>query len=143
MTLLIHTSSPTIRLGLADRGRLVARDEFPMSRDLASILADRIRQFLAAHHASPSTLRRVIVHVGPALTHASAGRPGGYSTLRVGVTTANALAYALGVPIMGVSGEVTDLAQLLDNGNNLPAAANNVVVPVYAKPPNIGPLPTR
>lgn len=133
LTLLLHAGTPTVRLGVAEGDKLVAEQEFPADRMLAETLASRIETFLTTHGSRMSALEKIIVHVGP----------GGYSVLRVGVTTANAFAYALGIPVVGVSGEVTTLAQLLDNGNNLPAAENNVVIPVYAKPPKIGPIPAR
>lgn len=131
MTLLIHSSSPTVRIGLAHGGRIVARDEFPATRDLASTLADRIRQFLQAASYPLQTLQEVVVHAGP----------GGFTSLRIGVTTANALAYALGIPVVGVQGDVADLDDLLARSKTAAPVTAGVVIPVYSKPPDIGPVP--
>lgn len=131
MTLLIHASTPTVSLGIAGDGHVVARAEFPVSRDLASMLADRIREFLTAHAAELTTLRRIVVHAGP----------GGFTSLRIGVTTANALAYALGIPVVGIRGEVGNLEALLESSRGREPASQEIVVPEYARPPNIGPVP--
>lgn len=131
MILLIHTSTPTARIGLAESRKIVARDEFPIDTTFASVLADRIRQFLAASTQHLAALKRIIVHAGP----------GGFTSLRVGVTTANALGYALGIPVIGVTGPANNLDDLLAQSAHAAPAAHNLVVPVYSKPPNIGPIP--
>ncbi len=133
VTLLLHTSTPTARIGLADGGRLVARDEFPATREFASVLADRIRQFLQATSYQLQATDRVVVHAGP----------GGFTSLRIGVTTANALAYALGIPVVGVTGDIPDLETLLKKSNTAEPAKSSIVVPLYSKPPDIGPVPHR
>lgn len=130
MTLLIYTSTPVIRLGLAKGDRVVARSEFPVRHDLASTLADRIRKFLQATSCQLQTLNTIVVHAGP----------GGFASLRAGVTTANVFAYALGVPAIGVVGEVTSLDELLDRAKTAMHAPQGIVVPTYGKPPNIGPV---
>lgn len=150
MTLLLHTSSPTVRVGLLDGDQIVARDEFPSDRTLASSLADRIRKLLLLPHpTSPShsaktsrderlrgaaggggfkALERIVVHAGP----------GGFTGLRVGVTTANALAYALTVPITGVTGPVASLDELLRHTEAVAPTAGKLVLPVYDRAPRIG-----
>lgn len=131
MTLLFHTSSPTVRVGLADGDQIVARDEFPSDRTLASSLADRIRKLRlrgAAGGGGFKALERIVVHAGP----------GGFTGLRVGVTTANALAYALTVPITGVTGPVASLDELLRHAEAAPPTAGNLVLPVYDRAPRIG-----
>ncbi len=131
MTLLLHTSTPTAQIGLADGGRIVARDEFPIDTAFASVLAEKIRGLLQAKSYQLKAIERLAVH----------GGPGGFTSLRIGVTTANALAYALGIPVVGVTGAITDLDDLLEKSNTATPAAQNMVVPVYAKPPDIGPVP--
>lgn len=131
MTLLLHTSSPTIRLGLADGQRLVARQEFPAARDLAAVLADRIREFLETHRSKLAALQAIAVHQGP----------GGFTVLRIGVTTANALAYALGISVVGVAGNAPDLETLLEKSLATAPTPSGTVVPVYRKPPDIGSVP--
>lgn len=131
MTLLLHTSSPTIRIGLADGERVVAREEFPAARDLAAMLADRIREFLETHRLKLEALKTIAVHQGPE----------GFTTLRIGVTTANAIAYALGIPVVGVAGIVPDLETLLEKSQITAPTPSGTVVPMYSKPPDIGSVP--
>lgn len=128
VVLLLHTSTRTIRSGLAEVDRVVARDEFAPQRDLAAVLADRVCILLKSKSHTLKALEKIVVHAGP----------GGFTSLRIGVTTANALAYALGVPIVGVTGAVADLDSLLERSTDLQAAIGRVVLPVYDRPPEIG-----
>lgn len=131
MTLLLHTSTPTVRVGLADGGRVVADEKFPASRDLASTLADRIREFLHAQCYTLKDLEKIVVHSGP----------GGFTSLRIGVTTANALAYALRIPVIGVTGDIPNPQALFEASKTVQPAAAGTVVPTYSVPPDIGPVP--
>lgn len=132
MTLLLHTSTPTIRIGIAETDTVVARDEFPSDRELAESLAERIRRLVHATTYTLPTVRQIVVHAGP----------GGFTSLRIGVTTANVLAYALDVPVVGVFGDIKDLDELLEKSNTAEPTASGIVVPIYSKPPNIGPIPS-
>lgn len=128
MTLLLHTSTPTIQLGLADSERLIAQDSFPVDRTLASTLADRVRQFLLTTNHSLHNLKGIVVHSGP----------GSFTSLRIGVTTANVLGYALGIPVIGISGTVSDLNNLLKASKRAEPAPGNRVLPEYGQQPLIG-----
>ncbi len=120
-------------MGVADGTKIVARDAFPSDRQSAETLAERICVFLYATHCQLQDLQKIVVHAGP----------GGFASLRIGVTTANALAYALGIPVVGITGDVKDLDDLLAQSKTTEPAASGVAVPAYAKPPHIGPLPSR
>ncbi len=50
----------------------------------------------------------------------------GFSSLRIGVVTANALAYGLGIPVEGITGKSIELGSF------------NIVKPEYNSEPNIG-----
>lgn len=129
MTLLLHTSTAIAHLGLADGDQIVVRDSFSISRGFSETLADRIRQFLEAHGSKLAAVAKIVVHAGP----------GGFTSLRIGVTTANALTYALGIPVIGVGGEVAGLDELLQRSRELPPARGHTVIPVYGREPQIGP----
>ncbi len=135
MTLLLHTSSPTIRIGLAEGDRIVAREHFPTDRNLAEILADRVRQLFRKNTFHLSAVRSVVVHAGPVSR--------GFTSLRIGVTTANAVAYALGIPVVGVAGDISALDGLLEQSKTVAPPPSGIVIPLYAKEPDIGPVPTR
>lgn len=127
MILLILTSTPTIQIGLFDEGRLVARDEWSADQRLSAVLSERILSLLAASGKAMSDVTLVRVHAGP----------GGFTTLRIGVVTANVLGYALGVPTEGVAGPLSSLAELRER----PAtrATTIPVIPIYDHPPRITP----
>ena len=127
VALLIDTASPAVRIGIADGATVVAREEWQADRTLAETIATRIERLLRSHTRSFSDIARIRVHAGP----------GGFTTLRIGVVTANALGYALGVPVEGVVGPLTSLKELVEH----PAAGTTKgpVVPIYDRPPHITP----
>lgn len=156
MTLLLHTSTHIAHLGLAERGRIVARDAFPIDREFASTLVGNVRRLVdrTPHDASPALRRSSRWKAGLRGAEGSAGLrriekvivhqgPGGFTGLRVGVATANALAYALGLPVVGVAGAVASLDELLKRAKGVPPAQQDIVVPTYSRPPNVGPVPGR
>lgn len=132
MTLLLHTSSERIFLGISDAEFVLAHEEFPVGRDLAATLANRIRQFLEAHSYQLSAISSIVIHTGP----------GGFTGLRIGVTTANSFAYALGIPVIGVHGVVAGLEGLLERSRGMSPAPSNLVVPAYGQGPRLGPIPS-
>lgn len=145
MTLLILTSTPIVRLGLAEGERIIAQQAFESGRDLAATLAEKIQEFVKkSPHPAPNSLhplKRIVVHAGPPLPRLRGDGLGGHTSLRIGVTTANALAYGLDIPIVGVSGPADNLPELLDRARSTKPAPGGVVAPKYERPPAIGPLP--
>jgi len=76
---------------------------------------------------SPKNIGGVIVYTGP----------GPFTGVRVAVSIANALSYALGVPVAGVS-KIDDKEKMLRIGlKNLKEDNQKIVFPVYDKEPNI------
>ncbi|MFA5047742.1 MAG: tRNA (adenosine(37)-N6)-threonylcarbamoyltransferase complex dimerization subunit type 1 TsaB [Patescibacteria group bacterium] len=66
--------------------------------------------------------------------------PGGFTSLRIGIATANALAYGLDVPVVGVSAK--DFADSRGLAAKIfkkmeKAVKGKIVVPVYDREPNI------
>lgn len=67
--------------------------------------------------------------------------PGGFTALRIGVVTANVLAYALNIPVVGLSlDEFSDNKELVEKSINKlkETKSGGVVMPEYGREPNIG-----
>ena len=90
--LLIETSGRAARLGLARGGAVVGRAELDTSRRHARDMTATIGALLGAAGLKPADLTGVMASRGP----------GSYTGLRVGLTTAKALAYALGCELRAV-----------------------------------------
>lgn len=92
MELSLDTASDMASVAVSREGRLLAELTWHCERQHSTQLmpsADRLLQGLSA---TKNDLKAVFVCIGP----------GGYAGLRVGVSTAKGLAYALDVPLVGV-----------------------------------------
>lgn len=92
MQLAIDCASDEPGLALAVDGVAALTLAWRTERNHSSELLPNIERLLAEAQRDKSAISAVFVDVGP----------GGYAALRVGVSTAKALAHALGVPIAGV-----------------------------------------
>ncbi|HPX64493.1 MAG TPA: tRNA (adenosine(37)-N6)-threonylcarbamoyltransferase complex dimerization subunit type 1 TsaB [bacterium] len=115
-TLFIDTvSRPGVLLALKREGDIVAQDFYPGNREQAETLLPSIKQLLADADLKLSNLERIEV-----VNHG-----GSFTSLRLGVVIANALGYALGVPVRGTTGQP------------FLASGYQIVVPEYISEPNI------
>ena len=89
-------------------GGIVENKKFTAERKLSEKLLPEIDNLLKQNRTTIKDLIAIEINTGP----------GSFTGTRIGVATANALAFSLGIPI---------------NGKEL-------VTPVYSKPPNITPL---
>lgn len=90
--LILETSGRTGKVGLAN-GRAVVREaELDEKRRHARDLTSTIQAMLDGEKLQVRDLAAILVSVGP----------GGYTGLRVGITTAKVLAYAANVPVIAV-----------------------------------------
>ena len=132
MILLIDTSDTAIMyVGLARRdGFLIAhkkiRTHFQQSEKLLSTIDGLLR-------SQKMSLRRI---TGIAVISG----PGGFTSLRVGITTANALAYGLGLPIVGL--DHRQIADIRDFAKQAGVAfvakkPGSFIAPMYGSEPNI------
>lgn len=128
MYLYINTTerdSFTIALIEGDR---VAKNKIVKSeRKHSEKLLKSIQALLKSAKAALSDIKGVAAVKGP----------GSFTSLRIGIATANALAYGLGIPVIGVSSE-----QKLESVSKLFARrkskrAIHVVVPEYGREPDI------
>lgn len=119
MTLYINTALPeeTI-IALSDNDRTLARKKFKFARHQAEKLLPAIDKLLVANKIKLSSIKKIMV----------ASHGGSFTSLRIGVVTANALGYALKVPVVA--------AETGKSGKSF--AAYSIIEPVYGAEPNIG-----
>jgi tRNA A37 threonylcarbamoyladenosine modification protein TsaB len=122
MILVIDTSDSqkiSLKLLLPDKNF----DKTWVSPNSASeVLSDSVKKFLSEHKFQFKDIERVGVVAGP----------GHFSRIRAGVTAANAMAYALNVPVIGLKkGENPDYEAIIS------AKGSQTVLPIYDKEPNI------
>jgi tRNA threonylcarbamoyladenosine biosynthesis protein TsaB len=79
--------------GSGDEAQLIQQIEMPPERRTAQTLAPALRDLLAEIGWTPRSIELVAVAVGP----------GSFTGLRLGVTTAKSLAYAVGANVLGVN----------------------------------------
>lgn len=92
-TLAIETTGITGSLALFEDGRLLRERPLAAGQRSAQSLAPGIRDILAETGWKTVELRLIAVAVGP----------GSFTGLRIGVTTAKVLAYAIGAEVLGIN----------------------------------------
>jgi len=118
MTLYINTTDKEkIKLALIAQGREVAVKEFLAPRAQSEKLLPEIDRLLKKNKLSLKHIKKIRV----------ADEGGSFTSLRIGVLTANALAYSLGIPIETESGQKPKRK-----------AGLMVAAPRYDREPNIG-----
>ena len=96
MIIALKTDSSTTNLVLLDAaGKELDHDQWESGRQLSSQLLEHIHNLLQRHNRSWEALSGVVIFRGP----------GSFTGLRIGVTVANTIAYAQGIPIVGTMGE--------------------------------------
>ncbi len=90
----IKSDSPQAEIELFDNLKHIYRYGWPANRQLAETLHQKIIEILEMNELSLNSLSGLAVYKGP----------GSFTGLRIGISTANALADALGIPIVGASG---------------------------------------
>jgi len=100
-------------------GELIAQKKIKAPRRQAEKLVPGIAKLLADKKIKLSALKKIIV----------ANRGGSFTSLRIGVITANALAYALKIPVE---------AEEKSSRANKRFAEYSLVEPIYDREPNIG-----
>lgn len=90
------TERDSFRVALVDKGIVLKNKTVLSVRQHSEKLLKTINGLLQ-HHPNPSSKRRGLQGI------AVVKGPGSFTSLRVGISTANALAYAWGVPVAGVN----------------------------------------
>jgi tRNA threonylcarbamoyladenosine biosynthesis protein TsaB len=120
MTLYINTVlKDEIIIALREGNKIIAQKKMPANHNQAEKLVPGIDRLLKSRKIKLSALKKIIV----------ANRGGSFTALRIGVITANALAYALKIPVV---------AEEPEGGNQKKFRSYNIVEPFYDREPNIG-----
>ena len=121
----LRTDSPVTELFLyGDNNTLVGYHSWEAHRTLARDLLAELEKFMRIHGTEWNEVKGILVYQGP----------GSFTGLRIGITVANAIAYAKHIPIIGVSGEgwqEIGLAQLARG------QSQQQILPVYGAEPRI------
>jgi tRNA threonylcarbamoyladenosine biosynthesis protein TsaB len=120
MTLYIDTTNnDKIIIALKKQGRVIIKKELVAERAQAEKLLPAIDKLLKNNQLDLKTIKKMEV----------ANSGGTFTALRIGVVTANTLAYALGIPVCGTSGQG---ATVRTRNNRF-----TIVKPIYSRAPNI------
>jgi tRNA threonylcarbamoyladenosine biosynthesis protein TsaB len=121
LTLTIRTDRPEAEIGLFDDSRKLAYVTWQAHRQLAETIHEKIRDLLKSQEKVLDDIQVIAVFKGP----------GSFTGLRIGASTANALADSLGVSIVGTSGEdwIEQAAARLKRGGG-----ERMVLPEYGAP---------
>lgn len=121
--LTIRTDKPQAELGLYEDDHQLGYSTWEAHRRLAETLHGRLRELLTGLGRELEDIDAIVVYKGP----------GSFTGLRIGVSTANALAYGLNVPIVGATG-----AWIEDGIARLTAGeSDTVALPEYGQDPHV------
>lgn len=95
MILGLRTDKPEAELFLIEGEKIVDSLSWLAHRELSDTLLHKIEALVSSNAITPSDLRAVIAYQGP----------GSFTGLRIGLSVANALAYALNIPVIAAKGE--------------------------------------
>jgi tRNA threonylcarbamoyladenosine biosynthesis protein TsaB len=104
MELTIDTASEMASVALSQEGTLVAEITWRCPRNHSAELLPTLQYLMQRASVAKSDLKAIFVCIGP----------GSYTGLRVGMSTAKGLAFALGLPLVGVGRLETDAYQHAD-----------------------------
>jgi len=109
------TKGDQVTLELREEGKIIAQKIFLAPRAQAEELLPAIEKIIKSRGLTLARIKKIeVANVG-----------GGFSALRIGVVTANALAYTLGVPVEGSDKKAKKTGKI------------QVVVPRYDREPSI------
>lgn len=130
MILFLNTADPEkIQLALKF-SQLIFRTEFGPEFNQTELLVAKIDGLFKKAKKSPLDLTGVVAMVGP----------GHFTCLRTGIAVANTLAYALNIPIIGITAsDFSSFDEFIQKGEQklLKQKSKKFLNPFYGKEPNI------
>ncbi len=122
--LCLKTNEPTAEIGIYNAKNKLDYYSWGAHLQLAETIHIKIKYLLEDNNLKFTDLSGIIVYHGP----------GSFTGLRIGISTANALANSLNIPIVGTTGD-----DWLETGINslLNAQDQRQVVPFYGAPVHI------
>jgi len=122
------TEKESFEIALLDEARVVKKKRIKSIRRHSEKLLKSIQALLKSARASIQDVRGIITVKGP----------GSFTSLRIGIATANALAFGLGISVIGVD-KTYDLDMLASSANDLfkKFEKSGIVVPKYGREPDI------
>ena len=123
ITLAIRTDNPDAELHILRDTKIVMSRRWRAHRELSDTLHSELAKLLETLHMHQDDISNVVAYQGP----------GSFTGLRIGLATANALAYSLHVPIVGASGD----GWIVNGLNQLSTSEpGKYVQPVYGANPH-------
>ncbi|MDD5291549.1 MAG: hypothetical protein PHZ04_05650 [Patescibacteria group bacterium] len=114
------TNGNKIEIALGKGERTLVREEFEAKYSQAEKLLPAIKKMLAGKKIKLSAISEIVIAN-------KSGVNTGFTALRIGVVTANALGYALGIPVRGAANKL----------KSKKFSGFDVIEPVYSQNPNI------
>ncbi|MEK7558195.1 MAG: tRNA (adenosine(37)-N6)-threonylcarbamoyltransferase complex dimerization subunit type 1 TsaB [Patescibacteria group bacterium] len=114
------TKNDQVTIIVKDNGAEVVAKSFSAPRQQAERLLPEIDKLLKNKKIKLKDLEKIEIE----------NSGGSFTSLRIGVVTANALGYSLGIPVVGFSGE----NKVIKNKNS---REFSIVEPIYNREPNI------
>jgi len=120
----IRTDKPDAEIGLYEGNKQLAYEVWTAHRQLAETIHTKIKTLLESKAKTINDIEGIVAFVGP----------GSFTGLRIGLTVANTLAYALNIPIVG-SRDPNWLETGIETLGNKQGSI--VALPEYGAAPNI------
>ncbi len=124
LILTIRTDNPAAEIGLYQDQTKKDYLKWEAHRELSSTIHLKIQQMLTTHKKQLSDLEGLVVYKGP----------GSFTGLRIGMTVADTLSYALNIPIVSATTEewiALGIERLLNKENEV------IALPEYGQEPHI------
>lgn len=128
MYLYLDTTSEETKIKLFDKnGKLIDQKIWQSKKNQSEELLTEIDEILVKNKSSKSKLLGTIADKGP----------GSYTGLRVGLSTANAMAFSLNIPILGVKNGINS-AKIKGSMTSFKKSSEfSPTLPIYKYPANI------